>query len=118
MHEKTIEIPTADGRMETFITHPEEGGPFAPVVVYMGVWGLREELYLRLTDRTGPVSISTTPGLFFSVSWALPGVYGAVRSRRAEKFLCDARDGCRKIGIVRSALDDGLLFDQGLILPM
>jgi dienelactone hydrolase len=40
MHEKTIEIPTADGRMETFFTHPEEGGPFAPVVVYIDVWGL------------------------------------------------------------------------------
>ena len=45
MHEKIVEIPTADGRMETFITHPEQGGPFAPVVVYMDVWGLREELY-------------------------------------------------------------------------
>ncbi len=45
MHERVIEIPTADGRMETFITHPEEGGPFAPVVIYMDVWGLREELY-------------------------------------------------------------------------
>src|SRR5882672_102003 len=45
MHEKIVEILTADGRMETFITHPEQGGPFAPVVVYMDVWGLREELY-------------------------------------------------------------------------
>src|SRR5207245_5622002 len=45
MLEKIIEIPTADGRMETFITHPEQGGPFAPVVIYMDVWGLREELY-------------------------------------------------------------------------
>ena len=45
MHEKTVNVPTADGRMETFIAHPEEGGPFAPVVVYMDVWGLREELY-------------------------------------------------------------------------
>ena len=45
MHEKIIEIPTADGRMETFITHPEADGPFAPVVIYMDVWGLREELY-------------------------------------------------------------------------
>jgi hypothetical protein len=67
-------------------------------------------------DRAGP-DINDT-GLFFWVSWALPGVYDAVRSRRAEKFLCDARDGCPKIGIVRSALDDGLLFDEGLILPM
>src|SRR6266478_2974991 len=45
MYEKIVEIPTADGRMETFITHPEQGGLFAPVVVYMDVWGLREELY-------------------------------------------------------------------------
>jgi dienelactone hydrolase len=41
MHEKTIEIPTADRRMETFISYPEHGGPFALVVVYMDVWGLR-----------------------------------------------------------------------------
>ena len=45
MHEKTVQIPTADGRMETFVAYPEEDGPFAPVVVYMDVWGLREELY-------------------------------------------------------------------------
>ena len=45
MHEKIVDIATADGQMETFIAHPEEGGPFAPVVIYMDVWGLREELY-------------------------------------------------------------------------
>ena len=45
MHEKTVDVPTADGSMETFVVHPEEGEPFAPVVVYMDVWGLREELY-------------------------------------------------------------------------
>src|SRR5260221_954778 len=45
MIEKTVDIRTADGRMETFIAHPEEAVPFAAVVVYMDVWGLREELY-------------------------------------------------------------------------
>ena len=25
--------------------NPEQGGPFAPVVIYMDAWGLREELY-------------------------------------------------------------------------
>jgi carboxymethylenebutenolidase len=45
MYEKLVEIPTADGRMEAFITHPEQGEPFAPVVVYMDVWGLREKLH-------------------------------------------------------------------------
>lgn len=45
MHEKIVDIPTVDGRMETFVVHPEDGGPFSPVVIYMDVWGLREELY-------------------------------------------------------------------------
>lgn len=45
MHEKLVEVATPDGRMETFITHPERDAPFAPVVLYMDVWGIREELY-------------------------------------------------------------------------
>ncbi|MFP6736431.1 MAG: dienelactone hydrolase family protein [Rhodospirillales bacterium] len=45
MKERTVDIPTSDGAMETFITHPETGGPFAAVLVYMDIWGVREELY-------------------------------------------------------------------------
>jgi carboxymethylenebutenolidase len=45
MHERLAEIPTADGRMDAFVTHPEEGGPFPAVVVLMDIWGLREELF-------------------------------------------------------------------------
>jgi carboxymethylenebutenolidase len=45
MHEKTVEVATPDGAMETFITHPEQDGPFAAVVLYMDVWGIREELF-------------------------------------------------------------------------
>ena len=44
MREKTVNIPTADGQMETFVVHPQESGPFAPVIIYMDVWGLRTEL--------------------------------------------------------------------------
>jgi carboxymethylenebutenolidase len=45
MIEKHIDIPTADGQMDAFMTHPEEGGPFPAVVVLMDIWGLREELF-------------------------------------------------------------------------
>lgn len=45
MHERTVAIPTRAGRMETFITHPEQGGPFPAVVLYMDFWGVREELF-------------------------------------------------------------------------
>jgi carboxymethylenebutenolidase len=45
MREKQIDIPTVDGGMDAFVTHPEEGGPFPAVVVLMDIWGLREELF-------------------------------------------------------------------------
>jgi carboxymethylenebutenolidase len=45
MIEKMVEVPTADGRMDAFVAHPEEGGPFPSVFVLMDIWGLREELY-------------------------------------------------------------------------
>jgi carboxymethylenebutenolidase len=45
MIEKMVDIPTADGRMDAFVVHPEEGGPFPSVFVLMDVWGLREELF-------------------------------------------------------------------------
>ena len=44
MKEFSVSVPTAAGAMETFVTHPEEGGSFAAVVLFMGVWGIREEL--------------------------------------------------------------------------
>ena len=45
MRERIVEVATPDGKMPTFITHPEDGGPFPAVVLYMDVWGLREELF-------------------------------------------------------------------------
>jgi carboxymethylenebutenolidase len=54
MHDRTVAIPTQSGPMETFITHPEEGGPFPPVVIYMDFWGLREELF-DIARRVGTV---------------------------------------------------------------
>ena len=45
MIESLADIPTADGRMDAFVCHPEQGGPFPAVVVLMDVWGLREELF-------------------------------------------------------------------------
>ena len=45
MIEKHIDIATADGRMDSFVVHPDEGGPFPAVLILMDIWGLREELY-------------------------------------------------------------------------
>ena len=45
MSEHEFDIPTADGAMNTFITHPDEGGPFPVVFFYMDAPGKREELH-------------------------------------------------------------------------
>ncbi|HLY44280.1 MAG TPA: dienelactone hydrolase family protein [Stellaceae bacterium] len=44
MIERTLDIATADGAMETFICHPERGGPFPAVLLLMDAHGVREEL--------------------------------------------------------------------------
>jgi carboxymethylenebutenolidase len=54
MRERFVEISTADGVMDAFVTHPEENGPFPAVVIYMDIWGLREELY-DIARRVGTV---------------------------------------------------------------
>jgi len=43
--EHQIDIPTADGAMNTFVAHPDEGGPFPVVLFYMDAPGKREELH-------------------------------------------------------------------------
>ncbi len=45
MKEKTMELPTAAGRMETFITHPEADKQYPAIILYMDVWGVREVLF-------------------------------------------------------------------------
>jgi len=43
--EHHIDIATADGAMNTFVAHPDEGGPFPVVLFYMDAPGKREELH-------------------------------------------------------------------------
>ncbi len=45
MIEHHIDITTADGAMNCFIVHPEEGGPHPVVLFYMDAPGKREELH-------------------------------------------------------------------------
>src|SRR5579864_6504231 len=44
MKEATLDIATKAGAMETFICHPERGGPFPAVMLLMDAHGVREEL--------------------------------------------------------------------------
>jgi carboxymethylenebutenolidase len=54
MQEQFVEIKTGEGVMEAFVTYPEESGPFPAVIIYMDIWGVREELY-DIARRVGTV---------------------------------------------------------------
>lgn len=44
MKERFAQVPTKAGSMKTFITHPEQDGPFPAVILFLDFWGVREEL--------------------------------------------------------------------------
>jgi carboxymethylenebutenolidase len=43
--EAELDVSTRDGAMNTFVVHPDEGGPFPAIFFYMDAPGKREELH-------------------------------------------------------------------------
>ena len=72
-----IDIERPDGMMNTFITHPEEGGPYPVVLFLMDAPGKREELH-DMARRIG------TAGYYVM----LPNLY----YRTAREFVLDRND--------------------------
>lgn len=65
MRESVESTRTPDGPMPTFVTEPEEGGPYPAVILYMDALGLREELR-DMARRFGTVGYRVIlPGLFY-----------------------------------------------------
>lgn len=81
MIDRELDIPTADGVMNTFITHPEEGGPHPVVLFFMDAPGKREELH-DMARRLG------SAGYYVM----LPNLY----YRRAREFVMAPTDESRR----------------------
>lgn len=65
MIDREVDIQTADGAMNTFVTHPEEGGPHPAVFFYMDAPGKREELH-DMARRLGSVGYFVVlPNLYY-----------------------------------------------------
>lgn len=45
LHARTVDIVTADGTMDAYVAAPSAGGPFPLVIMFMDIWGLRDELF-------------------------------------------------------------------------
>ena len=68
MLDRQVEIATRDGNMTTFVTHPEEGGPFPVVFFYMDAPGMRDELH-DMARRLGTAGYYVVlPNLYYRTS--------------------------------------------------
>jgi carboxymethylenebutenolidase len=66
--EQHLDIPTGDGAMNSFIVHPEEGGPHPVVLFYMDAPGKREELH-DMARRIAAVGYYVVlPNLYYRVT--------------------------------------------------
>jgi carboxymethylenebutenolidase len=83
MIEHHLDLATSDGVMNTFITHPEEGGPHPVIFFYMDAPGKREELH-DMARRLG------TAGYYV----VLPNLY--YRSRREFDLVTGTRGETRE----------------------
>ena len=85
MIEEHVDIQTKDGAMNTFITYPEEGGPFPIVLFYMDAPGKREELH-DMARRIGTVGYYVVlSNLYYrDVREFNLGMPGATRERMME----------------------------------
>jgi carboxymethylenebutenolidase len=65
MIEHTLDIATRNGAMESFVCHPERGGPFPAVLFLMDAPGIREELR-DMARRLGTVGYYVIlPNLYY-----------------------------------------------------
>lgn len=82
MKEFQTNIATVDGDMDTFVCHPDEGGPFPAVIMYMDAPGIREELR-DMARRIGTAGYYVIlPNLYYR--WGREDNYGFDRSRIRE----------------------------------
>jgi carboxymethylenebutenolidase len=65
MIERQIEIVTSDGRMNTFVCHPEGDSPHPAIIIFMDAPGIREELR-DMARRLGTVGYYVMlPNLYY-----------------------------------------------------
>jgi carboxymethylenebutenolidase len=65
MSEQELRIETSDGAMTTFVAHPDEGGPFRVVFVYMDALGLRDALRDLGRRIAGEGYYAVVPDLYY-----------------------------------------------------
>lgn len=110
MHEFEAEIATDDGVVDTFICHPDEGGPFPTVIMYMDAPGMREELR-DMARRIGTVGYFVMlPNLYYRTG--REGNYGFDLS----KIRSDDNERQKMFGVMNTLSNAGIVADTKPLL--
>lgn len=105
MREFDITIETADGALDAFVCHPEEGGPFPAVIMYMDAPGIREELR-DMARRIGTAGYYVLlPNLYYR--WGTEDNYGFNRDRIRE----DDAERQKMFGLMAAATTEKIVAD-------
>lgn len=105
MIDDEIQIETDDGVMNTFVTHPEEGGPFPVVFFYMDAPGKREELH-DMARRIGTVGYYVVlPNLYYRQRVEWQHDFTSPASRREMFELMDALSNAMIVEDTRAMFD-------------
>ena len=113
--DRIVEIPTADGRMETFVTHPEQDGPFPAVVLYMDIWGVREELY-DLARRVATVGYYGMVPDWYYRQGKIRSTYTNDKGERISLSRLSKEDQDKVLAPARKLADQMVVEDLGAIL--
>lgn len=82
MIEHHVDILTGEGEMQTFVVHPDGGGPFPVVLFYMDAPGKREELH-DMARRIASVGYYVVlPNLYYRLTDAFELERGSDESRK------------------------------------
>lgn len=60
-----VDVTTPDGEMDCFVAHPDGDGPFSPIILYMDVPGIREELRDFTRRLAGDGFLCVLPDLYY-----------------------------------------------------
>jgi len=115
MQERFVPIETPSGRMETFVTHPEQDGPFPPVIVYMDIWGVREELF-EIARRVGTVGYYCMVPDFYYRQGRVRHEFRDAQNRMISLHALDEERRQRVVAPGRRLSNQAVVDDTGAIL--
>lgn len=115
MKEGIVAIPTDVGAVDTFVTHPSDGGPFPPVFIFMDVWGLREELF-DVARRIATVGyFGVVPNLYYRQG-QIRNEYRNAKGQMITLDLLPADQKARVLAPLAKLTDDMVVADIASIL--